>query len=111
MLTPLRIVRDSLPSAGKTTRQEWPAPARCSSQTRLLRVDPPRAGSCDAFEVRRIRMEERRPSESSAIGLALGEHLASLVFRHRLDLLQQLGVFGRLGAAHLDQLDTLGQFR
>src|SRR5580693_2190696 len=40
----------------QTTRHACPCPARCVSHTKLLRVEPPRAGAYDALEVRRIRI-------------------------------------------------------
>src|SRR5256885_4724315 len=56
MAMPFRVVAVSVWAPAQTTRHSCPLDARCSSQIRLLRVEPPRAGWCDAFEVRRIRM-------------------------------------------------------
>ena len=100
-----RVERASPASDPQTTAQSCPARDRASSQIKLLRVEPPRGGSCDAFDVSRMRIGEAL----AASAFFLGQRLARLFVGHLLDLLQQGRIFGRAGTAELQLLDARGE--
>ena len=94
-------------SAPQTMRQAWPAAARCSSHTRLLRVAPPRGGTYDALAVSRMRMVRRRFRRALPPRRAARAPLR----RKAAPLLHQRGVLARAGLLDFLQLHRPGQLR
>src|SRR5450755_3558570 len=80
-------------SEAQTTRHWCPPATRCWSQTRLLRVEPPRAGAYDALEVKSIRIPDM---SGQAVGSGQGharilglQQLLHFLVGQRFDLLIQ----------------------
>ncbi len=78
----------SCSNAAQTTRQACPDFARYRNHTRLLRVEPPRGGAYEAFEVSRIRK-----GSEPGLGLLLGQQPLHLFIGKAFDFVDQSVIF------------------